>query len=87
VDPARCNGTGECIKVCPQEDAIRMETFTENGQTKQQALVTPANCNGCGICVSACPNGAINVQGWTLVEFEAMVQTIAADIPALEGAL
>ena len=87
VDPARCNGTGECVDVCPQEDAVHLETFTENGQTKQRALVTPANCNGCGICVSVCPNGAINVQGWRLDEFEAMVEAIAADIPALEGAL
>jgi hypothetical protein len=35
--------------------------------------------------VSACPNRAIDVQGWRLDEYEAMVEAIAADIPAWEG--
>jgi len=85
VDPAYCTGTGECMKVCPQEDAIHLETISENGSTYQKAVVTPANCNGCGICVSACPNKAINVQGWRLDEYEAMVEAIAAPIPKTEA--
>ena len=44
-------------------------------------------CNGCGVCVSACPNRAIDVQGWRLDEFEAMVEAIAAEAPASEGAV
>lgn len=87
VDPERCQGTGECVRVCPQEDAIHLETFSENGKTFQRAVVTPANCNGCGVCVSACPNRAIDVQGWRLDEYEAMVEAITADIPALEGVI
>ena len=86
VDPERCQGSGECVKVCPQEEAIALQTFTENGRIFQRAVVTPANCNGCGVCVSACPNRAIDVQGWRLDEYEAMVEAIAADIPAWEGA-
>ena len=86
VDPERCQGAGECVKVCPQEEAIELQTITEDGRTFQRAVVTPANCNGCGVCVSACPNRAIDVQGWRLDEFEAMVEAIAADIPAWEGA-
>jgi heterodisulfide reductase subunit A-like polyferredoxin len=46
-------------------------------------VVTPANCSGCGNCVSACPNRAIDVQGWTLGQFEAMVDAIALDMPVL----
>jgi heterodisulfide reductase subunit A len=87
VDPERCNGTGECACVCPQEDTIHLETFIEDGKTSQRAVVTAANCNGCGVCVSACPNGAIDVQGWRLDEFNAMVEAITADTPVLEGAL
>ena len=87
VDPERCKGSGECARVCPQEDTIHLETFIENGTTHQRAVVTPANCNGCGVCVSACPNGAIDVQGWRLDEFNAMVEAITADTPVLEGAL
>ena len=47
VDSTRCDGSGECIKVCPMEDAIRLEMITDNGHPKQKAAVTPANCNGC----------------------------------------
>ena len=85
VDPKRCKGAGECIKYCPQDDAIHMETFSENGKEFQRAVVTPANCNGCGVCVAVCPNRAIDVQGWRLDEYEAMVTAITSELPALEG--
>ena len=87
VDSERCKGAGECVRVCPQEDAIHLETYIENGKTLQRAVVIAANCNGCGVCVSACPNRAIDVQGWSLNEFEAMVGAITAEIPVLEGAI
>jgi heterodisulfide reductase subunit A len=86
VDPDRCQGSGECVRYCPQEEAIRLETFSENGRTFQRAVVTPANCNGCGICVAVCPNRAIDVAGWRLDEYEAMVEAITAELPVLEGA-
>jgi len=85
IDPERCQGSGECIKVCPQEEAIKLATFSMNGRTAQRAVVTPANCNGCGVCVSSCPNRAIDVQGWRLDEYEAMVNAITADLPLVEG--
>jgi heterodisulfide reductase subunit A len=85
VDPARCDGAGECVAACPQEEAIRLEIITSNGRQAQRAVVTPANCNGCGVCVSVCPNRAIDVQGWRLDEYEAMVAAITSEIPALEG--
>jgi len=84
VDPGRCSGSGECIRVCPQEDAIHFETFNESGKMFQRAVVTAANCNGCGVCVSACPSRAIDVQGWRLDEFDAMVEALTADIPFIE---
>jgi heterodisulfide reductase subunit A len=84
VDENRCQGSGECVRVCPQEDAIHMDDFAQDGKTARKAVVTPANCNGCGVCVSACPNRAIDVQGWGLGEYEAMVEAIAGDIPVLE---
>ncbi len=86
VDLERCQGSGECVQYCPQEEAIHLETFTENGKTFRRAVVTPANCNGCGVCVAVCPNRAIDVAGWRLDEYEAMVSAIAAEIPVLEGA-
>ena len=87
VDPDKCEGIGKCVESCPQEEAITLETFTEEGKTTQRAVVTPANCNGCGVCVSVCPTRAVDVAGWRLEEFEAMVEAITDDIPALEGAI
>jgi heterodisulfide reductase subunit A len=79
VDPERCDGSGECVKVCCYEDAISMQMVGTNGEERVTAVVTPANCAGCGVCVSACPNRAIDLQGWTLKQYEAMVDAIAAD--------
>ncbi len=83
VDLEKCDGTGACVEVCEYEDAIAVETLTINGQEVRRAVVIPANCSGCGNCVSACPNRAIDVQGWTLAQYEAMVDAITLDIPEL----
>jgi heterodisulfide reductase subunit A len=84
VDLERCTGSGECVEVCPYEDAISLETISSNGQQVQRAVVAAANCTSCGVCVGVCPNQAIDVQGWTLEQYEAMVDAIAADLPVLE---
>jgi heterodisulfide reductase subunit A len=81
-----CDGSGQCAAVCAYEDAITLQTMSINGRTAQKAVVTPANCVGCGACVSACPNRAIDVQGWTLDQYEAMLDAIAAPLPVLESA-
>ncbi len=83
VDAGRCTGTGACVQACTYEGALSLETFEENGQSVRRAVVTPANCVGCGACVSACPNQAIDVAGWTLAQYEAMVAAIGLDVPAL----
>jgi heterodisulfide reductase subunit A len=80
VDPERCEGSGQCVEVCRYEDAISLQTFSVNSHEEQRAVVTPANCTGCGVCVSACPSQAIDVQGWTLGQYEAMVDAILADV-------
>jgi heterodisulfide reductase subunit A len=84
VNPDRCEGTGTCVEVCEYEGAIRLQAEPVNGAEVRRAVVSPANCVGCGVCVSACPNRAIDVQGWTLGQYRAMVEAIAADIPELE---
>jgi heterodisulfide reductase subunit A len=86
VNPERCTGTGSCVTVCPYEDAISVQTVPEsgNGHLTRRAVVTAANCTGCGACVSACPNRAIDVQGWELSHYEAMLDAIMGDLPELE---
>jgi heterodisulfide reductase subunit A len=83
VDPQKCDGTGACVEVCEYEDAISVDVFTIKGIEVRRAVVTPANCSGCGNCVSACPNRAIDVQGWTLDQFEGMVDAITLDFQQL----
>jgi heterodisulfide reductase subunit A len=83
VDPEKCTGSGLCLDACLYEGALSLETFEENGKTVKRAVVTPANCSGCGACVGVCPNHAIDVQGWTLAQYEAMVDAITMEVADL----
>ncbi|KAF0108129.1 MAG: heterodisulfide reductase subunit A [Anaerolineaceae bacterium] len=86
VDESKCNGAGACVEACLEEGAIALQTFQENGREVKRAVVTPANCTGCGACVGVCPNRAIDVQAWTLAQYEAMVDAIAMETPAFSEA-
>ena len=70
-----CTGHGACAGVCPIEGAI---TLTEAADQGRKARVNPALCTGCGICVPECPENAIEVKGWTLKQYEEMVDAIVA---------
>jgi heterodisulfide reductase subunit A len=87
IDLERCDGSGRCVEICPYEDAVVLEAHQVNGKTVSQAVVTPANCSGCGSCVSACPNQAIDLQGWTIAQYDAMIEAIAVDEPIREVAV
>jgi heterodisulfide reductase subunit A len=79
VDLSKCQGTGACVEACPAEGALGMVEQIVEGQKVKRARVNPALCLGCGACVAVCPENAINVQGWTLKQFEAMVDAIVSD--------
>ena len=85
VNPELCTGTGECVRLCPYEGAIALRPISVGGEQVQRAEVSPANCKGCGICVGACPNGAIDLLGWTIKQYEAMLDALVEEIPALEA--
>lgn len=70
----RCAGGGHCIEACPVEGALDWA----EGDGPKQAAVNPALCTGCGICVAVCPENAIDVSGWALDQYEAMVDAIVA---------
>ena len=74
-----CAGTGRCVEGCLQEGALRMVEIEEDGKKVQRAEVNPAVCTGCGACVAVCPENAINVKGWTLRQYEAMVDMIVSE--------
>jgi heterodisulfide reductase subunit A len=84
IDPQRCDGAGRCLEVCRYEDAITLVPRTAGTGSPRHAVVTPANCAGCGACVGACPNRAVSLRGWTLEQYEAMVEAIVADSPLAE---
>jgi heterodisulfide reductase subunit A len=75
----KCTGTGACVEACLCEGALEMVETEMNGEWVQRAQVKPALCSGCGACVAVCPENAINVKGWTLKQYEAMVDRIVSD--------
>lgn len=79
VDLQKCKGTGECVAACLSDGALRLVEMEMDGQKVQRARVTPAFCLGCGACVAVCPENAIDVNGWTLKQYEAMVDAIVSE--------
>ncbi|MGW8209201.1 MAG: CoB--CoM heterodisulfide reductase iron-sulfur subunit A family protein [Syntrophobacteria bacterium] len=79
VDVEKCTGTGACVKACLREEALSLVEMEVDGKKVRRVEVNPALCNGCGACVAVCPENAINVKGWTLKQYEAMVDMIVAD--------
>lgn len=77
IDIEKCTGKGNCVKACPIEGAILPAEREAKGQIVGYAEIVPALCNGCGICAAVCPENAIDIKGWTLKQYEAMVDAIA----------
>ncbi len=78
VDLNCCSGAGKCVEACPLDDAIALVEMELEGQTVKRAQVNPALCTGCGICVAVCPDNAVDIKGWTLSQYEEMVDAIVA---------
>ena len=83
VDEQACTGCGACVAACLNKGALVLETVERGGAQVPRARVTPALCLGCGACVAVCPENAIDINGWTLAQYEAMVDRIVC---GLEGA-
>jgi len=71
VDPERCIGCAECVKVCPVEVPDEFNA----GLTSRKAIylpvphnipnhyvVDPSACSRCGECEKVCPTGAVDLQ-------------------------
>lgn len=79
VDLQKCKGHGACVEACLAEGALSMVEMLVEGEKVKRARVFPALCLGCGACVAVCPENAINIKGWTLQQYEDMVDMIVAD--------
>jgi ferredoxin len=76
VDLGRCEGKGDCVRVCPEqvfevrridESDYRNRTLLEKFKLRvhgMQVAYTPnaGACRACGLCVSACPEDAITLR-------------------------
>lgn len=75
----RCNGCGECEKVCPygaisyEEKELRVMGGREK---RRVAVVNTALCQGCGACTVACPSGVMDLQGFSNRQILAEVDAI-----------
>jgi len=79
VDLEKCTGTGACVEACLYEGALNLVAIDADGQTIHRAQVNQTLCTGCGACVAVCPDNAIDVNGWNLKQYEAMVDMIVSD--------
>ena len=75
IDRNRCEGSGDCVRVCPFEVfEIRKlgpqarSALTLRGKLKawahggrQAFLANPGNCHACRLCVDACPEAALEL--------------------------
>ena len=84
VDPSRCDGCGLCLEACQYAGAIALQDVeVEEGVTEKRAYVNPVACKGCGSCVPSCPVEALDVQGWEIAQYRAMVEAITAEPVAI----
>jgi len=79
VDEERCTGCGECVTACLGDGALEMVEVTGAEGPERKARVVPALCLGCGACVAVCPVEAMDLKGWSLKQYDAMVDMIVAD--------
>jgi len=86
VDSEKCDGCEECLAVCAYEGTLVLSPGCEARNGKAVAQINPALCKGCGACVAVCPRGAIELKGWTLEQYDAMVDALCSEEVAVEAA-
>jgi heterodisulfide reductase subunit A len=70
VDATRCNGCGDCVRVCP----FMAITLQARQAEMRLAAIDSLLCTGCGNCVSVCPVKAAQVPSATDEQIEAQIR-------------
>jgi len=86
IDAEACDGCGLCIEECRFIHALAPGDAAQVEDGAPVPLIDPALCRGCGMCSAICPTGAIQVRGWRVEQYDAMVDAILAGTPVLEEA-
>jgi len=79
VDLESCVGHAKCVEECKYMNAVSLVEQEVRGKIVKCAAVNAALCVGCGMCAAVCPEGAIQVEGWRMEQFEAMTDALVAD--------
>ena len=79
VDADRCDGCAKCLPACHYEGALAMREPAADPSGSPVAAINPALCVGCGACVAVCPRSAIELKGWTVGQYDAMVDAILGE--------
>jgi len=61
VDLDACEGSGQCVAVCPST-VYKIEKMEEYKGEEKAVAERPEDCILCMACVSACPTKAITVE-------------------------
>jgi heterodisulfide reductase subunit A-like polyferredoxin/coenzyme F420-reducing hydrogenase delta subunit len=99
VAPEKCNGCGDCSKVCPfaavtvvarsagQRQGLKTgeACLLSSVEALSLSIIDPLLCTGCGNCVSICPVGAVTVPGWTDTALEAQIRMALSGEPDKRG--
>lgn len=67
IDQEKCKGCDLCINLCPKEVFKETEDIGSKG-FKLREVTTPENCSNCGLCNYFCPEGAIVLNGESLLD-------------------
>jgi heterodisulfide reductase subunit A2 len=85
IEADSCDGCSICIEECRFVHALTPDEATAAEDVGSVPLIDPALCRGCGMCSSVCPTGAIQVRGWRVSQYDAMVDAILAGSPVSGG--